>query len=49
MDPEPEADAAGPALPEGMDAVGFRIAVYWPGDKSWCVGGSALRFARLRA
>jgi hypothetical protein len=35
--PEPEADAAGPALPEGMDAVGFRIAVYWPGDNTWCV------------
>lgn len=35
--PEPEADAAGPALPEGMDAVGFRIAVFWPGDNTWCV------------
>ena len=36
-EPETEAEAAGPALPEGMDAVGFRIAVFWPGDNTWCV------------
>lgn len=39
-EPEPEAaveaDAAGDALPEGMEAVGFRVAVFWPGDSTWC-------------
>ena len=41
--PEPDVDteAAGPVLPDGMDAVGFRIAVFWPADKSWCVSDSA--------